>query len=90
MQTNVDIVANWNELAHQSFIKSLVTYDYDEELSVAQKDRLSRHTKQDVAMAFYAAADAYNEAHSAKVYARRAFLGAIISNALLLALLIWK
>lgn len=89
MQSNVDIVAKWHDQAYESFVKSLVTYD-EEELTEAQKDRLCGHTKQDVAMAFYAAADAYKEAHSAKVYARRAFLVAIISNALLLALLIWK
>ena len=88
MRDYTNILEKWYEQSYQSFIKSRDSTDDDEELSSAQKDRLSIHIRQDVAMAFYAAADAYKEARSAKVYAKRAFLAALISNAMLLLLLL--
>ena len=82
-------VEKWNEMAHQSVIKTLdAEVPDEEELSESQKNRLSKHIKQDVALAFYAAYGAYGEARTAKVYARLTLVAAALANALLIAILV--
>lgn len=82
-------VEKWNEMAYQSVIKTLDAETPDEEeLSESQKNRLSKHIKQDVALAFYAACEAYGEARTAKVYARLTLVAAALANVLLIAILV--